>query len=177
MRWLALVLCLVGFSRARAAVTFEIDPLNVQTRFERPEEQGVQARTSLSWAIGASWDVFGVLAEYGTSSTRSGTAYANFGREHDEFILWGRGEHFLGSHVSAVGGLGLGFAQDSVDTHFGDDRLRDQGERQTLYGVSAGLAYDPIELIRLAFEGRLFFSDGFDPNPQPDLIFRAGFRF
>lgn len=170
-----------GFAQPRNAgaeikTSIEFYPLNYQARFERNEAQDYQPRQALNLAVGGSRGPWGLLFEYSRFSAVSGTEFSSLIRNHEETLLWLRREMVPLRQVFFSFAAGAGFARDIVETRFGEESVTDQGRAETLGAVSVGTGFEMKKTLRLSLEGRLFYGSS-DPNPQPDLVVRTGFRF
>ena len=85
------ILLWASFASAKLA-NVEVYPLNYQTRFERTEEQQVNPRQALSFALGASRGDWGLLVEHSRFNTVSGTEFSTLIRSHQETLVWVRHE-------------------------------------------------------------------------------------
>lgn len=166
----------VSSSRSEVQTSFEFYPLNYQARFERTETQDYQSRQALNLAVGGSRGVWGLLFEYSRFNSVSGTDYSSLVRNHEETLLWLRREVTPLRSMFLSFAAGAGFSRETVETRFGDDSVTDQGRAETLGAVSVGTGFEMKKTLRLSLEGRLFYGSS-EPNPQPDLVIRTGFRF
>lgn len=163
-------------SVAEVKTSLEFYPLNYQARFERTETQDYQSRQALNLAFGGSRGAWGLLFEYSRFNSVSGTEFSSLIRNHEETLLWLRREMAPFRRIFFSLAAGAGFSRDIVETRFGDESVTDQGRAETLGAVSAGAGFEMKKTLRLSLEGRLFYGSS-EPNPQPDLVVRTGFRF
>ena len=91
--------------------------------------------------------------------------------------MWIRRESFVTEGLFYGGLLGLGAAQETVNSKIGDSRATDQGSPSALLaaGLEGGLLIQ--KTLRISLEGRLFYGTQLDPAPQPDVALRLGLVF
>lgn len=181
-----LFLFVLSFGLSASAETlYQVYLLNSQKRFETGEELNLVTRGSRQFAVGATRAGYGALLEYSSFDTESGGGYARIGRKHEEILMWLKKD--LGGWTSFrwLAGLAAGAMREQVTTRIEDLQTTDVGHNEVLSGVSLGATYSLAlgegravkKALQVSLEGRIFFAQSFDPNPQPDVVLRSGFQF
>jgi hypothetical protein len=162
--------------RPAPVTRWEFYPLNLHARFETGEQQSLVPRAAMGLALGAQLGRQSLLLEAGTFKTRTGNAFANIEREHQEVLMWLRTDVLANRNWAATAGAGLGFMRETAQTRIDGMQTNDGGAMDAGGGVSVGGLFK-TKTLRLALEGRLIFGQSLQPNPQPDVVLRTGFAF
>lgn len=162
---------------------------NAEFRAERGESQEWEVRSPLSLSLGARQGAYGLLLDYSRWSVKSGNASLNTDLVTEEALLWLQKDFWNVDWIPAAEtaiyfGAGVGAMQREVNTVLLGSSTSDRSKIYGILGVSAGLQsrwFVFESLPRLGFalglEGRLHFSQEYDPNPQASALVRWGILF
>lgn len=167
---------LLSFVASVAQASWTLFPVGTLSRFERGDLQEWEARSGFTMAArfdqGFEWGL-----EWIHFDQFQGTSYSGIERRHNEVLLWKPWTFVFSPNLASQVSAGFGFQQEEIRTHLNGEKSVDRGPFEALGGISLGGLLSVKKTLQLSLEGRLFWSPNFSPNPQPDLVIRAGLKF
>lgn len=163
----------------------QISPLGVDLRFERGEEQAIETQAYLDFSAGYHYLNWSADLEYNQRSKKTGNAASYVDNKHQEVSLWGSYRFFkvrvqqLQFNLLVSGGLGM-FSQEITTGYLGAEQTDKTGNK-LFAGLGLGLEvnYYFTQSFGLLFssQGRMYFSNSYDPNPILSVLGRAGILY
>lgn len=163
---------------ACAEAKFIIWPYYPGLRFERGQDQELEALTSYSTGIGWFTDplYFSLETEFFKVSTNEGNV--SIKREYRDYKLSGGYTLHRIDSWYFLGLAGMGTYQEKVGTRVGGLTDSDTSKQKTLFTAGFEVLFsDLIIPFSVGLGGRFIWGQDLDPTPQPDIHLKLGLQF
>ncbi len=160
------------------AQNFTLVPLGLGLRFERAENQDLVSRQSFHLSAILDYDRFSFELGRDQFSSKTSEGNVSIKREYQDYLAWAS-YHLLGDDQFRfyIGG-GFGFYQEQIATRVAGFETDSSTQQEFFSGGGGEFRWYPSSLSVLVSTGaRMLYSQNFDPELQPHLFLRLGWRF
>jgi hypothetical protein len=165
-------------SKKTRSIYANLNPLNLEMRYERDSSQHMVDRRPLNLSAGLRKGSSTWLFEYVTFSETTGNATLSIDRQHREYMFWWKENLINLELVDFYVSAGLGAYDEKVTTKLaGSSDAVDTSGLQMMGGASGGVQTKVAGYFLLSLEARILAGKNFDPNPQTSLLARLGIEF
>lgn len=159
-------------------VHFDFYLLDREMRFQKSGASEVASHADVvNFAIGGRLGATSLLLEYGKFSNTTGNATLSIASSRQELIAWWKQAFYNLGSADLFATAGLGAYQEQVKTNLTGTSVTDTADPSAMAGFGVGVSTLFLDHFLVSLEGRALFGANFDPNPEPGILFRAGFEF
>ena len=165
------------FSVVSKAQSFTIIPLGFGLRYERSETQDLVTRQSFHLAGILDVDQFSFELSRDQFSSKTSEGNISIKRDYQDYLAWAS-YHILGEQFKFYVGGGFGFYQEQVSTQVSGFETDSSSQQEFFSGGGGELRWYPNQTsILVSIGARMLYSQNFDPELQPHLFLRLGWKF
>lgn len=158
-------------------IKFRISPVAFEQRFESTTDPVMSGRAPWHLSFGIVFDRSITTIEYSTFQQKTGNDTFNVDRKFQDLLAWYRYMLISKNNFRVVGGFGLGFYQEEIESHFYESTDFSTSGTKWAAATAVGIEYDFEPHLGISLDGRLMAGQNLDPNPQPSILTRFYFQF
>lgn len=153
-------------------------PVGIGARFERDETQNLKMQSTYHFAVAMELSEFSFELSRDLFASKSSEGNVSIKREYQDFLGWINYRIWGEPKLKLMLGAGFGFYEEKVTTRIASFEDESTTQLEFFTGGGAELRWFPLESeLVLSVGARLLYSQTFDPELQPHLFTRLGWRF
>jgi hypothetical protein len=160
------------------AQNFSVVPLGLGLRFERSETQELTSRQSFHLALIYDNERFSMEISRDQFNSKTAEGNVSIKREYQDYLAWANYQLLGTDLIRFYLGGGFGFYQEQIITRVASFETDSSTQQEFFSGGGAEVRWHLSRPEVLVSTGaRMLYSQSFDPELQPHLFLRLGWRF